>query len=241
MPGRRWTAKEDRILRAHYWRGGVAVAQKLRDAGITDRKPRAANERARKLGLRAGSQVFVPAADVHSGCAHHASRRILSAARRAGVLIDAGPASRPRWYVPESWAEAYTTELGDAVLALRRGWLQTRDLARVMGVSTTHMSNAIHASTRCPELQAAVRGIRRLPHPKTIGYIWHPEDARAAAAQFKRRRAAGRWTKQDQDVVRRYYAVMGQSWCAERLGRSKNAVRAMARRLGVNHPMERAA
>lgn len=186
MPGNRhWTDEETNLLRRNYWRGARTAQQILHQHGHP-RTLSAVRSRAHQLQLLPNPKNLVPCCDVHYyERSKRIAHRLMTRAKRDGVLTDRGPNARPRYYVPEEWADQYTESLGDGLEAKRAGWLTLTQVSDEIGISLGYLSDALTSRRKVGGyIRRALHGARTKINPLTHSVLYHPGDVRRAAERI---------------------------------------------------------
>lgn len=235
---RRWTAKEDRVLRRRYPREGAAAV-----AEVLGRSRAAVKMRVVRLGLRTDRGKW-KAAEIAYLRAHYGRERTRTIAARlgrtAGQVCQAAKRlglSRPG---PRRWTRRETAYLRRhlreplAALAatLRRTEKAIKSRCKVLGLARTDR----HVWSR-QDLRALRRRYGREPAPQIAAELGiSVQKVRAAAGRIGLTRTRPRMTRRIEAAIRRGNAA-GRSdvEIAGPLGMKRQTVGAWRRRLGLPH------
>lgn len=214
-----WHPEEDAILRRLYrTKGAQFVSDKLAEAGFY-RSRFACVNRASRLGVE-----YDPASDGHRdrGLVYlsdampvsprkvQATRRIVKAAREAGVLKRA-LAYPHKYMAPARWVDEYMEAIREETKRadyLRANWIRTEDVGELFGFSLSTIRAYLGESRAKRHITPSVRPyLDAIPSEVVNGYgrnmptarYWDPHVARVMAARWKavkradpRRRGGGK-------------------------------------------------
>jgi len=191
MPGSRWTTEEDAILKRHYIHGGAArVVEILQRYGF-QRKRESVYDRAFRLGIsRYQMNGYVPASWLSAGTVNGwRVQNIVKQAKPHNAVKDAGPGCRPRWWVKESWADAFaerrTKRKANAHLV--KTWLTYDDIAYELGKSRKQVVSLVRdpKHSKLGRLFATVERRDACDWEGRPRVVFHPVEASQAISAYK--------------------------------------------------------
>lgn len=214
--GRKWTVREDNIVRLYYPKGGTPVCIEKIHAKREhrDRTPEAIRHRAHRLGVRyhptgrPGRNEPIPLADAHRnfrttqpGSRGQANDAIVAAATADGVLVRGLVYPYVRM-APAWWVDQYVDrfiELGDEDRRIISTWLTTDEVAQLFGIKRNSLM--VVKSPTNPKPYAIGEHLRRIPtrHIRSPqrsggkkGLYWEPDAAQREARLWAVRRQRNR-------------------------------------------------